>query len=55
MRSPASDWTCGTGPFRRSTTSIGEITEDVNEAFKQLTGLGNEAALENVWMAPFTT
>ena len=35
-------------------TANDEITQDVNEVFKQLTGLGKAGALEHVWMAPFT-
>ncbi|MRR51390.1 MAG: polyphosphate kinase 1, partial [Rhodocyclaceae bacterium] len=31
-----------------------EIGEDVNEVFKQLTGLGKAAALKHLWQAPFT-
>jgi polyphosphate kinase len=31
-----------------------EIGEDVNEVFKQLTGLGRAQALHHVWQAPFT-
>lgn len=35
-------------------TANDQITQDVNEVFKQLTGLGKAGALEHVWMAPFT-
>ncbi|MBL8431264.1 MAG: polyphosphate kinase 1 [Dechloromonas sp.] len=35
-------------------TANDEITQDVNEVFKQLTGLGKAQALQHVWMAPFT-
>ncbi len=35
-------------------TANDEITQDVNEVFKQLTGLGKARSLEHVWMAPFT-
>ena len=31
-----------------------EIGEDVNEVFKQLTGLGKATALHHLWQAPFT-
>ncbi len=31
-----------------------EINEDVNEVFKQLTGLGKANALKHLWQAPFT-
>jgi polyphosphate kinase len=31
-----------------------EVGEDVNEVFKQLTGLGRAQALHHVWQAPFT-
>jgi len=31
-----------------------EIGADVNEVFKQLTGLGKAAALKHLWQAPFT-
>lgn len=31
-----------------------EITADVNEIFKQLTGLGKAVALKHLWQAPFT-
>ncbi|MDP2810161.1 MAG: polyphosphate kinase 1 [Rhodocyclaceae bacterium] len=31
-----------------------EITADVNEVFKQLTGLGNAGELKHLWQAPFT-
>ena len=31
-----------------------QIGEDVNEVFKQLTGLGRAQALHHVWQAPFT-
>ena len=30
------------------------LTEDVNEVFKQLTGLGKASALAHLWQAPFT-
>ncbi|MCX8087365.1 MAG: polyphosphate kinase 1 [Rhodocyclaceae bacterium] len=31
-----------------------EIADDVNEVFKQLTGLGKASALKHLWQAPFT-
>ncbi len=31
-----------------------ELCSDVNEAFKQLTGLGRASKLNHVWLAPFT-
>ena len=31
-----------------------EIGADVNEVFKQLTGLGKASALKHLWQAPFT-
>lgn len=34
-------------------TSNPEIGEDVNEVFKQLTGLGKASALKHLWQAPF--
>jgi polyphosphate kinase len=35
-------------------TSSPEIGEDVNEVFKQLTGLGKATALKHLWQAPFS-
>ena len=35
-------------------TSSPEIGEDVNEVFKQLTGLGKASALKHLWQAPFS-
>jgi polyphosphate kinase len=35
-------------------TSNEEIAEDVNEVFKQLTGLGKAGTLKHLWQAPFT-
>ncbi|MCF8178817.1 MAG: polyphosphate kinase 1 [Sulfuritalea sp.] len=35
-------------------TSNPEIGEDVNEVFKQLTGLGKASALKHLWQAPFS-
>jgi polyphosphate kinase len=35
-------------------TSNPEIGDDVNEVFKQLTGLGKATALKHLWQAPFT-
>ena len=35
-------------------TSNPEIAEDVNEVFKQLTGLGKATALKHLWQAPFS-
>jgi polyphosphate kinase len=35
-------------------TSNEEIATDVNEVFKQLTGLGKAGALKHLWQAPFT-
>ncbi|WP_310450059.1 polyphosphate kinase 1 [Sulfuritalea sp.] len=35
-------------------TSNPEIGEDVNEVFKQLTGLGKAGALKHLWQAPFS-
>jgi polyphosphate kinase len=35
-------------------TSNPEIGEDVNEVFKQLTGLGKATALKHLWQAPFS-
>ena len=35
-------------------TSNPAITADVNEVFKQLTGLGKASALTHLWQAPFT-
>jgi polyphosphate kinase len=31
-----------------------EVADDVNEVFKQLTGLGKASALKHLWQAPFT-
>ena len=35
-------------------TANPEIAEDVNEVFKQLTGLGKATALKHLWQAPFS-
>jgi polyphosphate kinase len=35
-------------------TSRDEICSDVNEVFKQLTGLGKSSRMKNLWLAPFT-
>jgi polyphosphate kinase len=35
-------------------TSNQEVAADVNEVFKQLTGLGNAGQLKHLWQAPFT-
>ena len=35
-------------------TSNAEIGDDVNEVFKQLTGLGKAHKLKHLWQAPFT-
>jgi polyphosphate kinase len=35
-------------------TANPEIGEDVNEVFKQLTGLGKASALKHLWQAPFS-
>ena len=35
-------------------TANDEITRDVNEVFKQLTGLGRAGRLKHVWQSPFT-
>ena len=35
-------------------TSNPEIGDDVNEVFKQLTGLGKASALKHLWQAPFS-
>jgi polyphosphate kinase len=35
-------------------TANEEICEDVNEAFKQLTGLGRARRLNHLWVSPFT-
>lgn len=35
-------------------TSHKDITSDVNEVFKQLTGLGKAGELKHLWQAPFT-
>ena len=35
-------------------TSREEICADVNEVFKQLTGLGKSSRMKNIWLAPFT-
>ncbi len=35
-------------------TSNPEISDDVNEVFKQLTGLGKATALKHLWQAPFS-
>lgn len=54
----------GTGNYHPRTTRFytdfglltcnGEIAGDVNEVFKQLTGLGKASALTHLWQAPFT-
>ncbi len=54
----------GTGNYHQRTTRLytdfglmtcnPEIGEDVNEVFKQLTGLGKATALHHLWQAPFT-
>jgi len=54
----------GTGNYHPRTTRFytdfglmtchDEITADVNEIFKQLTGLGKAVALKHLWQAPFT-
>ena len=54
----------GTGNYHQRTTRMytdfglmtcnPEIGEDVNEVFKQLTGLGKATALHHLWQAPFT-
>ncbi|WP_197970709.1 polyphosphate kinase 1 [Denitratisoma oestradiolicum] len=54
----------GTGNYHPRTTRIytdfglmtcnPEIGEDVNELFKQLTGMGKTAPLRHLWQAPFT-
>jgi polyphosphate kinase len=54
----------GTGNYHPRTTRFytdfglmtcnDEITDDVNEVFKQLTGLGKASALKHLWQAPFT-
>ena len=54
----------GTGNYHQKTsrlytdfgllTSHEEICADVNEVFKQLTGLGRAQALKHLWQAPFT-
>jgi polyphosphate kinase len=54
----------GTGNYHPGTTRIytdfglltcnPEIGEDVNEVFKQLTGLGKANALKHLWQAPFS-
>ena len=35
-------------------TSREEICADVNEVFKQLTGLGKSSRMKNIWLSPFT-
>jgi polyphosphate kinase len=35
-------------------TANEQIGEDVNEVFKQLTGLGHAGTLTHLWQAPFT-
>ena len=35
-------------------TSREEICADVNEVFKQLTGLGKSSRMKNLWLSPFT-
>jgi polyphosphate kinase len=54
----------GTGNYHPRTTRVytdfgmltcnPEIGDDVNEVFKQLTGLGKARALQHLWQAPFT-
>ncbi len=54
----------GTGNYHPRTTRFytdfglmscnDEIAADVNEVFKQLTGLGKASALKHLWQAPFT-
>jgi polyphosphate kinase len=54
----------GTGNYHPRTTRFytdfglltcnGEIADDVNEVFKQLTGLGKASQLAHLWQAPFT-
>jgi polyphosphate kinase len=54
----------GTGNYHPRTTRFytdfglltchDEIAHDVNEVFKQLTGLGKASALKHLWQAPFT-
>ena len=54
----------GTGNYHPRTTRMytdfglltcnPEIGEDVNEVFKQLTGLGKATSLHHLWQAPFT-
>jgi len=54
----------GTGNYHPRTTRFytdfglltchDEIANDVNEVFKQLTGLGKASALKHLWQAPFT-
>jgi len=54
----------GTGNYHPRTTRFytdfglltcnAEIAEDVNEVFKQLTGLGKASKLTHLWQAPFT-
>ncbi len=54
----------GTGNYHPRTTRFytdfglmtcnDEIAADVNEVFKQLTGLGKASALEHLWQAPFS-
>jgi len=54
----------GTGNYHQRTTRMytdfglmtcnPDIGEDVNEVFKQLTGLGKATALHHLWQAPFT-
>ncbi|MBI5861249.1 MAG: polyphosphate kinase 1 [Rhodocyclales bacterium] len=54
----------GTGNYHPKTTRFytdfgiltcnPEIGDDVNEVFKQLTGLGKASALKHLWQAPFT-
>ncbi|MFY9328176.1 MAG: polyphosphate kinase 1 [Georgfuchsia sp.] len=54
----------GTGNYHQRTTRLytdfglmtcdSKIGEDVNEVFKQLTGLGKAGALHHLWQAPFT-
>ena len=54
----------GTGNYHSATarqytdfgllTANEEICSDVNEVFKQLTGLGRAGRLKHVWQSPFT-
>ena len=54
----------GTGNYHPRTTRFytdfglltcnDEVTADINEVFKQLTGLGKASALKHIWQAPFS-